>query len=99
MSLGVRDHIFPTWYFSPMPAQFQNLETLWVCPNCLSFFVEEWAITQHLSNELWAEGQTINCQRNHKRGLVVPPGNEIYRDDKLSVFEILGGSAGIFDKK
>lgn len=61
MALGPGHHVMPTWYFSPLPSEFQNLDTLWVCEHCLGLFVEEWAIRQHLENKDWAEGPTIRC--------------------------------------
>lgn len=52
-----------------------------------------------MENKDWAEGPTVRCQKYYKKGIIIPPGNEIYRDERVSVFEILGGGSGIYDKK
>ena len=38
---------------------------------------------------------TNTCQKQYDKGIIQPPGNEIYRDDRLSVFEVQGGSPAI----
>lgn len=55
-----------TWYFSPYPDQVQNIETLYVCEFCLSFFRHATELRTHNSRCL----------------LMHPPGDEIYRDGK-----------------
>ena len=76
-----------TWYYSPLPAEFQNLETLYTCQNCLAMFKEEKIMQKHfLTNQ--------KCQDN----LVDPPGNEIYRDEKLQVFEVSGRTERIYSE-
>ncbi|OII73153.1 histone acetyltransferase [Cryptosporidium ubiquitum] len=66
--------ILDTWYFSPLPDEYQNVDTLHFCEYCLDFFCFEDELIKHLSR----------CQLRH------PPGNEIYRKDSISVFEIDG---------
>ncbi|KAL3127607.1 histone acetyltransferase [Cryptosporidium hominis] len=66
--------ILDTWYFSPLPDEYQNVDTLHFCEYCLDFFCFEDELIRHLSR----------CQLRH------PPGNEIYRKDNISVFEIDG---------
>ena len=29
------------WYFSPFPSEYQNIETLYICQNCMSLHMEE----------------------------------------------------------
>ena len=53
-----------TWYYSPFPPQYQNLEILYICEYCLSFYAHKVELIRHINT----------CPLFH------PPGNEIYRD-------------------
>ncbi len=63
-----------TWYFSPFPEEFQNIDTLYICEFCFSFYKHNTELQRH----------------NQKCTLLHPPGNEIYRDREVSVFEVDG---------
>jgi len=62
------------WYFSPYPEVFTQEDVVYLCEFCLSYFGDFKAFTRHRSK----------CTLHH------PPGNEIYRDDYVSFFEIDG---------
>lgn len=62
------------WYFSPYPASFTNAEIVYICEFCLSYYDSLLSFERH----------------RHKCTLLHPPGNEIYRDDHFSFFEIDG---------
>ena len=62
------------WYFSPYPEVFTQEDLMYICEFCLSYFGDVKAFTRH----------------RHKCNLQHPPGNEIYRDDYVSFFEIDG---------
>ena len=62
------------WYFSPYPAEFVDSEMVYICEFCLSYFGNNMQFTRHRKK----------CTLFH------PPGNEIYRDDVVSFFEIDG---------
>lgn len=62
------------WYFSPYPEAFTQEDLIYVCEFCLSYFADMKAFTRH----------------RHKCMVHYPPGNEIYRDDYVSFFEIDG---------
>lgn len=62
------------WYYSPYPEDYRNQPKLYVCEYCLKYFKFESTYHQHLSL----------CTYHH------PPGNEIYRDAGISVFEVDG---------
>ncbi|TGZ84690.1 hypothetical protein EX30DRAFT_337182 [Ascodesmis nigricans] len=63
------------WYFSPYPIEYtEDTGTIYVCEFCLSYFGSPRRFERHRS----------------KCGLVHPPGNEIYRDENVSFFEIDG---------
>ncbi|KAK3116820.1 Histone acetyltransferase [Teratosphaeriaceae sp. CCFEE 6253] len=62
------------WYFSPYPAEFTDCDLVFICEFCLCYF-----------------GSTTQFGRHRKKcALFHPPGNEIYRDDNVSFFEIDG---------
>ncbi|KAK2195790.1 bifunctional Acyl-CoA N-acyltransferase/Chromo-like domain superfamily/Histone acetyltransferase domain [Babesia duncani] len=69
-----------TWYFSPYPQPYQNLDTLYICEFCLTFFRFEEELTWHIER----------CEIRH------PPGNEIYRDDNLAMFEVDGALSSVY---
>lgn len=63
-----------TWYYSPFPEEFRQCEKLWFCEFCLKFMKSATTLARHQKK----------CELRH------PPGNEIYRDGKVSVFEVCG---------
>ncbi|KAA8571356.1 hypothetical protein EYC84_000674 [Monilinia fructicola] len=62
------------WYFSPYPEIFTQEDLMYICEFCLSYYGDLKSFTRH----------------RHKCTLQHPPGNEIYRDDYVSFFEIDG---------
>lgn len=62
------------WYFSPYPIDFVDSEMVYICEFCLSYYGEVTSFERH----------RMKCTLLH------PPGNEIYRDDNVSFFEIDG---------
>eukprot|EP00095_Tigriopus_kingsejongensis_P002413 maker-scaffold934_size79169-snap-gene-0.28 protein:Tk02413 transcript:maker-scaffold934_size79169-snap-gene-0.28-mRNA-1 annotation:"histone acetyltransferase tip60" len=62
------------WYFSPYPQELVNLPCIYICEYCLKYVKSEKSLERHL----------IKCNLRH------PPGNEIYRKDNISFFEIDG---------
>ena len=63
-----------TWYYSPYPEGYQNIECLYLCEFCLSFYITKEELIRH----------SQRCDLTH------PPGDEIYRHEKNSVFEVDG---------
>ncbi|KAF7193842.1 Histone acetyltransferase, partial [Pseudocercospora fuligena] len=62
------------WYFSPYPAEFTDVDMVYICEFCLSYFGSQFQFGRHRKK----------CTLHH------PPGNEIYRDENVSFFEIDG---------
>lgn len=62
------------WYFSPYPESFVEEDVIYICEFCLSYYGNDFSFTRH----------------RRKCGLQHPPGNEIYRDDYVSFYEIDG---------
>ncbi|KAK9783731.1 hypothetical protein SCAR479_00290 [Seiridium cardinale] len=62
------------WYFSPYPEMFTQEDVIYICEFCLMYYGEQKSFHRHRAK----------CTLQH------PPGNEIYRDDYVSFFEIDG---------
>ncbi|KAK3687242.1 histone acetyltransferase-like protein [Podospora appendiculata] len=62
------------WYFSPYPEVFSQEDRIFLCEFCLSYYGDLKSFSRHREK----------CTLQH------PPGNEIYRDDFVSFFEIDG---------
>ncbi|OHT07733.1 MOZ/SAS family protein [Tritrichomonas foetus] len=68
------DYDIRTWYFSPYPKPFYNMNHFYVCEYCFQYFARKEELDQHL----------LEKQERH------PLGKEIYRKDNISVFELQG---------
>ncbi|KAG1078037.1 hypothetical protein G6F42_024464 [Rhizopus arrhizus] len=68
------EHEVETWYFSPYPKEYAYCDTLYICEFCLLYYESHKRLERHRTR----------CQLQH------PPGNEIYRKDDISFFEIDG---------
>lgn len=67
-------HEVDPWYFSPYPVELAEDDVLYICEFTLSYF-----------------GSRKQFERfRSKSTLRYPPGNEIYRDERVSFFEIDG---------
>uniref|UniRef100_A0A914C352 histone acetyltransferase n=1 Tax=Acrobeloides nanus TaxID=290746 RepID=A0A914C352_9BILA len=62
------------WYFSPYPKELTSLSCIYLCEFCLKYLRSRTALRRHVQK----------CNLNH------PPGDEIYRKDSISFFEIDG---------
>ena len=62
------------WYFSPYPAELVSQPCIYLCEFCLEYCKSNTCLKRHLTK----------CNLKH------PPGNEIYRSNSLSFFEIDG---------
>lgn len=67
-------HEVEAWYFSPYPQEYAYCDTLYICEFCLSYYASQKQLERHRTR----------CQLQH------PPGNEIYRHEEVSFFEIDG---------
>jgi histone acetyltransferase HTATIP len=72
--LQIGKHEVEAWYFSPYPQEYAHLDVLYICEFCLSFFPSGFMLGRHRKR----------CTLLH------PPGNEIYRHEDISFFEIDG---------
>jgi len=62
------------WYFSPYPEEFSKCDKLYLCEFCLKYMKKKTTLNRHM----------LKCELRH------PPGNEIYRNGNISMFEIDG---------
>lgn len=68
-------HRINTWYFSPYPEEIcDDQGILYICEFCLLYFGTRYSLRRHLHKCTWKH----------------PPGNEIYRKDGISFFEVDG---------
>lgn len=58
-----------TWYYSPFPEEYHDIETIYFCEFCLAFFAKETELKRHIE----------------KCNLVHPPGNQVYSDTERQV--------------
>ncbi|KAJ1653667.1 Histone acetyltransferase [Dispira simplex] len=72
--LIIGKHEVEAWYFSPYPPAFAHADTVYICEFCFSYFISARQLERHC----------MHCTLLH------PPGNEIYRQDDLSFYEIDG---------
>ena len=72
--LQIGKHEVDAWYFSPYPKEYAHLPVLYICEFCLAFFPSPMMLSRHRAR----------CTLLH------PPGNEIYRHEDISFFEIDG---------
>ncbi|KAG6898214.1 hypothetical protein C0992_003326 [Termitomyces sp. T32_za158] len=65
-----------TWYDAPFPEEYATIPDgrLWICEFCLKYMKSRFACERH----------RLKCKARH------PPGDEIYRDGAISVFEVDG---------
>ncbi|RDB25127.1 Histone acetyltransferase ESA1 [Hypsizygus marmoreus] len=72
--LQIGKHEVDAWYFSPYPKEYAHLPVLYICEFCLSFYPSPMMLSRHRQR----------CTMLH------PPGNEIYRHEDISFYEIDG---------
>ncbi|KAK7202559.1 histone acetyltransferase ESA1 [Myxozyma melibiosi] len=74
MKIQIGKQEIEPWYFSPYPIELTEEECLYICEFCLSYYGSIKQFQRH----------RVKCTLQH------PPGNEIYRDENVSFFEIDG---------
>lgn len=70
------------WYDAPFPEEYANIPDgrLWICEFCLKYMRSAFAFGRH----------RMKCKARH------PPGDEIYRDGLVSIFEVDGRKNKIY---
>lgn len=72
--IQIGKHEVEAWYFSPYPKEYAHIPTLYICEFCLCYFPSPLMLSRHRKH----------CNLLH------PPGNEIYRHEDISFYEIDG---------
>ncbi|KAI9498801.1 acyl-CoA N-acyltransferase, partial [Zychaea mexicana] len=70
----IGSYLIDVWYLAPYPEEYSHLEVLYICEFCLRYMKSAFVAKRHKAK----------CPMKH------PPGDEIYRDGMLSVFEVDG---------
>ncbi|EDO16430.1 hypothetical protein Kpol_1030p40 [Vanderwaltozyma polyspora DSM 70294] len=70
----LRNYEIKTWYTTPYPEEYNKNKILFICEFCLKYMNSRYIYYRH----------QLKCTHTH------PPGNEIYRDGKISVWEVDG---------
>ena len=83
-SVAFGKYIMECWYFSPYPEELwskQPIECLFLCEFTFRYFLSKQAFIRYLS--------THEIPKH-------PPGNEIYRDMNVSMFEVDGANERLY---
>ncbi len=67
-------HVIDTFYAAPYPEEYSHESRLFICEFCLKYLPSEFVAYRH----------KLKCPAKH------PPGDEIYRDGTISVWEVDG---------
>ncbi|KAJ2007964.1 Histone acetyltransferase [Coemansia sp. RSA 2322] len=78
--IRIGDFVIDSWYISPYPDEYSRHALLYICEYCLKYMKSEYTFRRHCQK----------CAQRH------PPGDEIYRDDNISVFEVDGRKNKIY---
>ncbi|KAE9421796.1 hypothetical protein Angca_003098 [Angiostrongylus cantonensis] len=80
MAIRLGSYEISTWYSAPYPQEYAHVPILHICEFCLKYMKTEAILAQHMKK----------CEWRH------PPGNEIYRNNNVSVFEVDGNVSRIY---
>ena len=69
-----------TWYAAPYPEEYSRNRVLYICEFCLKYMNSDFVAWRH----------KLKCPAKH------PPGDEIYRDGSISVFEVDGRKNAVY---
>jgi len=67
-------HEMEVWYQSPYPEEYTSQPKIYICEFCLKYMRSSCQLRRHAAKCVWSH----------------PPGDEIYRKEPISVFEICG---------
>ncbi|KAJ5205887.1 Acyl-CoA N-acyltransferase [Penicillium cf. griseofulvum] len=73
-SINFGGYEIETWYAAPYPEEYSRNRVLYICEFCLKYMNSDFVAWRH----------KLKCPAKH------PPGDEIYRDRSISIFEVDG---------
>ena len=89
MEMGRNEMV--VWYQSPYPEEYTTLPKIYICEFCLKYMKFSSVMKRHASKCVWKHPPGENIFRSQRTALTLNiSGDEIYRKDKLSVFEVCG---------
>ncbi|CAI4228376.1 unnamed protein product [Auanema sp. JU1783] len=80
LAIRIRNFEIKTWYSAPYPQEYAHVAVLHICEYCLKYMRSEKIMAQH----------------QKKCKVYRPPGNEIYRHNNVSVFEVDGNVSRLY---
>merc|ERR1712142_1134622 len=78
--IEIGKHEIKTWYTAPYPEEYSKLSKLYLCEYCLKYMKSPTILRRHLAKCVWRH----------------PPGDEIYRKNNISMFEVDGKKNKIY---
>ncbi len=78
--ISFNNYIIDTWYVAPYPEEYSQNSTLYICEYCMKYMKSQFIADRH----------TLKCKVKY------PPGDEIYRDGNISIFEVDGRKNKIY---
>lgn len=78
--IAFNQHLIETWYVAPYPEEYSQNSTLFICEYCMKYMKSQFIADRH----------GLKCKVKY------PPGDEIYRDGKISIFEVDGRKNKIY---
>lgn len=78
--IAFNHYLIDTWYVAPYPEEYSQNPTLYICEFCMKYMKSQYIADRH----------QLKCKAQY------PPGDEIYRDDKISIFEVDGRKNKIY---
>ncbi|KAL0140297.1 acyl-CoA N-acyltransferase [Mucor lusitanicus] len=78
--ISFNDYLIDTWYVAPYPEEYSQNSTLYICEYCMKYMKSSFIANRH----------QLKCKVRH------PPGDEIYRDGNISIFEVDGRKNKIY---
>lgn len=78
--ISFNNYIIDTWYVAPYPEEYSQNSTLYICEYCMKYMKSQFIADRH----------GLKCKVKY------PPGDEIYRDGKISIFEVDGRKNKIY---
>lgn len=78
--ISFNNFLIDTWYVAPYPEEYSQNSTLYICEFCMKYMKSSFIANRH----------QLKCKVKH------PPGDEIYRDEKISIFEVDGRKNKIY---
>ncbi|KAG0735647.1 hypothetical protein G6F16_008324 [Rhizopus arrhizus] len=74
------NYLIDTWYIAPYPEEYNQNDILYICEHCMKYMRSSFITKRH----------------QKKCTVRYPPGNEVYRENKISIFEVDGRKNKIY---